>query len=35
MIELAQKLAERGSELGRLQLVSERSTQSRDGSVPK
>jgi hypothetical protein len=35
MIALAQKLAERGSVFGRLQLVSARSMQSRDGSVPK
>jgi hypothetical protein len=33
MMALAQKLAVRGSEFGRLQLASALSTQSRDGSV--
>jgi hypothetical protein len=35
MIALAQKVAVRGNVFGRLQLASARSTQSRDGSVPK
>jgi hypothetical protein len=35
MIELAQKLAARGREFGRLQLASALSMQSREGLVPK
>jgi hypothetical protein len=35
MIKLAHELAARGSVFGRLQLFSDRSMQSRDGSVLK